>query len=187
MSTFTPGISGQLLTAEQYFALPDVGPSELVRGEIVMMTPPGARHGWLCAEIARLLSNFVSEHDLGYVLTNDSGVVTTRRPDSVRGADVSYYSYSRLPKGELPRGYPEQSPELVFEVLSPTNVWKEMLEKVSEYLNADVLRVCVLDPDSKTLVVYYPDRPEISLSGEEELTLPEILPGFVLPLTTLFP
>ena len=37
--------------------------------------------------------------DLGRVVTNDSGIVTQRDPDTVRGADVAYYSYARLPKG----------------------------------------------------------------------------------------
>ena len=45
------------------------------------------------------LGNFVEEHDLGRVMSNDSGVITERDPDTVRGADVAYYSYARLPEG----------------------------------------------------------------------------------------
>src|SRR5690242_18336952 len=131
-----------LLTAEEYYRLPDMGrPSELIRGQVVMMNMPGARHGWICSNIAILIGSYVNEHDLGYVMTNDSGVVTERSPDSVRGADVAYYSYTRIPKGQLPSGYPKVPPELVFEVRSPDDRWKNILTKVAEYLQAGVLTV----------------------------------------------
>ena len=63
---------------------------------------------------------FCDEHNLGHVVSNDSGVVTERDPDTVRGADVAFYSYGRVPPGPFPRGYLAVAPELVFEVRSPT-------------------------------------------------------------------
>src|SRR5262245_39441414 len=110
-----------LFTAENYQLLPDSGrPTELVRGRIVTMNMPHPRHGYFCGKIVRLLGNFVERHDLGWVMSNDSGVVTERDPDTVRGADVAYYSFNRLPKGKLPQGYLSVVPELIFEVRSPT-------------------------------------------------------------------
>src|SRR5882672_3601531 len=95
----------RLLTAEEYWLLPDNGrPTELVRGRVVEMKVATPRHGYFCANIGCILGNFVAEHDLGRVMSNDSGVVTHRGPDTVRGADVCFYSYSRLPKGPLPEG-----------------------------------------------------------------------------------
>ena len=106
-----------LLTAEEYFLQPDSGrPTELVRGQIDMMNMPGFDHGAICAKIAFHLGAYLAQHDLGRVVTNDSGVITERDPDSVRGTDVAFYSYSRVPKGlRRPRGYPKAPPELVFE------------------------------------------------------------------------
>src|SRR5438105_2756580 len=90
----------RLLTAEDYLLLPDSGlPNELVRGRIVTMNPPTPFHGYVCANTAGILREFVQPRDLGRVMTNDSGVVTERGPDTVRGADVAFYSYQRLPKG----------------------------------------------------------------------------------------
>lgn len=175
------------LTAEEYLRLPDTGrPSELVRGQVIMMNMPGARHGWICSNIAGILRDFVKPHDLGYVLTNDSGVITERNPDSVRGADVAYYSYGRIPKGQLPAGYPKVAPELVFEVRSPDDRWKNILTKVAEYLQAGVLTVCVVDPEDEIVIVYHPDRPEERLDIEKTLNFPEILPGFAVQVRELF-
>jgi hypothetical protein len=63
------------------------------------------------------LGGHLDRHDTGRLVGNDSGVVTEHEPDTVRGADVAYYSYERIPRGPLPRGrYLTVMPELVFEV-----------------------------------------------------------------------
>src|SRR5688572_979655 len=117
MSTVTE----PLLTAEQYRLLPTDGRrTELIRGKVVEMNVPAPRHGYYCSKVDRILGNFAEEHDLGRVMCNDSGVVTERGPDTVRGADVCYYSYRSVPRGPLPEGYLPVPPELVFEVRSPT-------------------------------------------------------------------
>jgi len=41
------------------------------------------------------LGEFVDEHELGRVMSNDSGVITERESDTVRGADVTFYSLNR--------------------------------------------------------------------------------------------
>lgn len=171
--------SQALLTAEEFARRPDPGrPEELVRGRIATMPPPGARHGKICNKVGRLLGNYAEDHDLGHVLSNDSGVITGRDPDSVRGPDVSFYSYARLAKGALPEGYPGVPPDLVFEVLSPEERWPRLLGKVSEYLEAGVSAVVVLDPDRRTAHVYEGEDPVRVLSESDELALPGVLGGF---------
>ena len=100
-------VAEQVLTAEEYFTLPDDGRhKELVRGRVVEMNMPGFEHGEICVTVASILRAFVSERGLGRVVGNDSGILTERDPDTVRGADVSYYSYARVPRGRRPKGYP---------------------------------------------------------------------------------
>ena len=74
-------------------------------------------------------ATYAEEHDLGRVMSNDSGIITERDPDTVRGADVAYYSYARLPKGPLPAGYGPEVPELVIEVRSSGDSWREILHQ----------------------------------------------------------
>ena len=131
-------------------------PEELVRGRVVRITVPGPRHGQICNRAARLFGNLAEDHDLGHVVSNDSGVITGRDPDTVRGADMAFYSYNRLPRGPLPTTYPEVSPELVIEVRSPSDRWPGVLAKVAEYLEAGVRVVCVLDDETRTAQVFAP-------------------------------
>jgi Uma2 family endonuclease len=176
----------KLLTAEDYLKLPDRGrPTELVRGVVIEMNPPGFRHGEVCSRIAHFLSGFVIEQDLGRVVSNDSGIVVDRSPDTVRVADVAFYSYKRVPKGTSPIGYPSALPEIVFEVVSPGNTRGEIRAKVGEYLKAGVSVVCIADPEFQTVNVEYPERPTLLVQGDDALIFDE-LPGFALPVRRLF-
>jgi Uma2 family endonuclease len=176
-----------LLTAEEFLHLPDNGRlSELVRGRIVMMNMPGYLHGVVCGNIVHELKTFLKGRDLGTVLSNDSGVVTKRGPDTVRGADVSFYSYERMAKGVHPRGYPTAVPELIFEVLSPDDRRKEVLDKVTDYLKAGVVTVCIVDPDEETVEVQSAGAPAEALTADQELKFTQMLPGFSVPVRRLF-
>ena len=175
------------LTAEEFGRRPDPGhPEELVQGRVIDMPPPDRRHGYVCLKAGRLLGNWVEDRDLGRVMSNDSGVLTERDPDTVRGADVAYYSYARLPRGVLPTGYGPEVPELVVEVLSAHDRWRDVLEKVLEYLDAGVSRVVVLDPDARSAHVYAADEPPRTLGAEAELTFPGLLDGFTARVGRFF-
>jgi Uma2 family endonuclease len=177
-----------LLTAEEYARLPDDGrPTELVRGRIVSLNPPYPYHGYVCVKIIHVLNNYVQENDLGRVLSNDSGVITERRPDTVRGADVCFYSYSRVPKGAFPRGgYLTAVPELVFEVRSPSDRLPDIYLKIGEYLRVGVTYVCVLDPRTETLTVYHAEELQRVLTADDDFALPDLLPGFQITVGRFF-
>lgn len=174
-----------LLTAQEYFQLPDNGQrTELVRGRVVAMNMPAPRHGYYCGVIARIVGNFVHDNALGRIMTNDSGVITEHDPATVRGADVAFYSYAILPPGPLPEGYLDVAPELVFEVRSPGDGWKCILLKVGEYLSAGVKVIVV--HDAHTITVFSADESPRELKGDDELTLPTVLPGFRCLVRDLF-
>jgi Uma2 family endonuclease len=177
----------ELMTAEQFAQRPDPGyPEELVQGRVVAMSVPDRRHGYVCGRADRIFGNFVDAQEIGRVICNDSGVITERDPDTVRGADVAYYSYSRLPKGTLPTGYGPEVPELIVEVCSVNDRWRVILEKVTEYLNAGALFAAVLDPEYQIAHVFSSDDPPRALGAEEEMVFPGILEGFSVRVGRFF-
>jgi len=180
------GTPPRLITAEEYIQLPDEGArTELVRGVVVVMNLPGFRHGEVCGNVFHFVDTFVRQRQVGRVLCNDSGIITQRDPDTVRGADVTYYSYQRVPKGKSPPGYAGASPEIVFEVVSPSNTRSAIRQKTAEYLQAGINVVCVVDPQYQTVNLHYPDRPDEKLQGDELITFSE-LPGFSIAVKKLF-
>jgi Uma2 family endonuclease len=128
----------------------------------------------------------LDDNDLGRLVVNDSAVVTERDPDTVRGGDVAFYSYSRIPRGPCPSGYLSVVPEAIFEVRSPTDRWSKILGKVAEYLAAGVTVVCVLDDLTESAHVYRDGEAAQVFGPNDEMMLPEVLPGFKVVVKRFF-
>jgi Uma2 family endonuclease len=177
----------KLLGAEEYGQRPDDGQwTELVRGKVVETSLPYTTHGYLMNRVGVLLTLFVEKADLGRVVSGDAGVITERNPDTVRGPDVAFYSYNRIPRGALPDGYWPASPEVVFEIRSASDSWRDLVRKVGEYFGADVLVVAILDPATKRVHLFSVDRETTVLGAGDRLTIPGVLDGFEVEVGRLF-
>lgn len=77
-------------------------------------------------------------------------------------------------------------PDLVFEVGSPSDRRVDVLAKVTEYLNAAVTVVSVVDPVSETIMVFRAEEFPQPLHNSDELAIPDVLGEFRLPLRRLF-
>ncbi len=177
----------KLLSAEEFAAMPELGRfTELVKGEVIDVPPPSFLHGVVCGNVAFALGTHVRPRALGRITINDSGVVTERDPDSVRGADVAYFSYERLPKHVTPRVYPEVPPELVFEVMSPDDVFRDVMAKVDEYLAAGVLLVYVIDLTREQAMLFQKGTLGTLFGPADEMTFPGVLPDLRIPVGPLF-
>jgi Uma2 family endonuclease len=174
------------ITAEQLLAMGDIGPCELVRGQIVKHMPTGYPHGFIEFTIAGLLFVYLRKHPIGQAMTGEVGIITARRPDTVRGADVAFISNERLNQAR-PYGYLDVAPELVVEVLSPDDKWSEVNEKLAEYFAIGVLTVWVVDPRLEQIHVYRSLDVVLRLTRADELTAEDILPGFLVPISEIFP
>ncbi|MEM9701908.1 MAG: Uma2 family endonuclease [Planctomycetota bacterium] len=169
-----PQSAERLLTAEEYLNLPPDGRrTELVRGRVVDVSKPGFRHGFIALWVGHLLLSMY-ERGIGRPVV-ESGMLTERDPDTVRGPDVHFYSFDRMPADQEPEGFPSVSPEVVFEVRSPNDRQTDILRKVTEYLDADVLCVVVLSPIRRTAVLYFPDAEPTFLREHDRLSLPSPL------------
>lgn len=185
--TTSDPVARRPVTAEEFANLPDRGvPTELIHGRVVEMNVPAPRHGQICSKIDRLVGNYADEHRLGHLVVNDAGIVTERDPDTVRGGDVAFYSFSRVPPGPFPPGYLDVVPELVFEVRSPTDRWSRLLAKAGDYLEAGVTVVCLLDQMSESVQIYRADELPRTLHGDDELHLPDVLRDFRVPVRRFF-
>ena len=162
---------------------------EFIDGHVVELPMSHPRHGKTCARATFLLMLHVDAQDLGHICTNDPfvKVPTKYDPTRVRGADVCFFSYARVPKGPMPDGLLNVSPELVIEARSPSDTWTEVFTKVGEYLANAVLVVIVLDIDSRTASVYRAAVPnQLILKDTDTLSLPDVLPGWSVPVASFF-
>lgn len=175
-----------LMTAEEFVQKHGGDYVELIDGIVEPIPMPQPLHGGVCARATRLFGNFIDDNGLGLICSNDTFVLVRRNPDRVRGADVVYWSKAKLPGGPVLAGLLTAPPDLCAEVVSPTNDWSEIFTKVGEYLKAGVTVVVVLDPDSLTASVYRKNEFQQIFDNGDDLTLPDVLPGFAVPVRRFF-
>ena len=178
-------ITEQITTAEQLLRASGLGRCELVRGELIMMSPAGFQHGRIVGTINALLWEFVQEEALGVVTGAETGFHISRDPDTVRAPDVAFVRTERVPADE-PLGFFQGAPDLAVEVLSPSDRAGEVLAKVQDWLEAGCRAVWVVDPHTQT-VSDYRSRSEVTvLTNTDTLTGGAVLPGFAVPVAEIF-
>jgi Uma2 family endonuclease len=174
-----------ITTAEELFHTPGLGRCELLRGELIMMSPAGSEHGMIALQVGRLLLEFVKSQGLGVVLGAETGFRIAGNPDTVRAPDVAFIQRDRV-GGRLPKGFFPGAPDLAVEVLSPDDRAGEVLDKVQDWLNAGSVAVWIVDPKTQTVTVYGADRKAVMLTSCDVLTGGDLLPGFSTPVAELF-
>lgn len=181
--------SPPLMTAEEFVRLHgNESGVELVKGRVRRTPMPTGKHGEICLTAGALIREFAKTTRLGRAMCNDTFVRVGTNPDTYRGADVCFISYVRLPESEPTPDRPlEVAPDLVIEVRSRSDRTSDVLQKVGDYLGAGVTVVVVLDPNIEAAAVYRQadDFPQRMHNGDE-LTLPDVLPGFAVPVRRFF-
>jgi len=134
--------ASQRLTADDLLRMPDDGwRCELAQGELLRMPPPGYQQGQAASRIGVSLSVHVEGHDLGVVLAAETGFLLSSNPDEVRSAAVSFVSNERLATTQFQHAkYFPGAPDLLFEVLSPSDTYTAVQEKVRRWLRFGALR-----------------------------------------------
>jgi Uma2 family endonuclease len=172
------------LTVEEFWALPEgEGKRELVRGEVVEEMPSGV-HGGIAAEISYWLKAWLKQGHEGYVGV-EVAFLLARSPDLLRLPDVCFVGPEKL-AGGIAEKYWQIAPDLAIEVISPSETWDQVQEKVEEYLLAGTRMVWTVHSRTKRVVVYTPDAVARTYKAEETLELPELLPGFSCKVSAFF-
>jgi Uma2 family endonuclease len=145
----------------------------------------GGLHGATCSKVDRKIGAFIDSGPGGTLVCNDAGFITEREPDSVRGPDISYWSKDRLT--EIPVGYIRILPDMLVEVLSPSNTSKQILAKLREYFAKGVRLVWVIAPEDRTLRIYRNAEEGRLLHETATVTGEDVLPGFTCRVSDLLP
>ena len=170
-----------LMTAEDLLKPGVPERADLVRGVLVVHEPPGFRHGEITVRLTIALGTYVDTRHLGRVVAGDAGFKLQSDPDTVRGADIAFVSWERMPQ-ESPVGFPPLGPDLVVEVLSPGDRPAETLAKIADWLSGGTRLVWVIDPERRLARIYRQDGSESMLDEADALEGEDILPGFTCAL-----
>lgn len=159
---------------------------ELVDGHLVERNM-GFISSYVGATVLHLIRVFVDERNLGWVLGADCGYQCfSDEPNKVRKPDVSFIASFRLAGQPLPGGYVRIAPDLAVLVISPKDLDVETDQRVEEYLKAGVRLVWVINPQSRTVLVYRAAGSIIGLRENDELSGEDVLAGFRCPVSAVF-
>lgn len=180
-------LSADELSADELLVLYSQGVrGELIRGVLTEVSPVGQEHGEIVTNLVIALGNFVKPRRLGRLTASDAGVWLERDPDTVREPDVAFFSAERMPLGVRVAGYSEIAPDLVVEIVSPSDSRREVRDKARMWLSHGVRLVWVVHPDDRTVDVHRPGEPVTTLAAAAALDGADVLPGFTCPLSAVF-
>ena len=170
------GVKEKLVTYEDLENIPEG--FEVIEGRLKELAPAGGEHGFLEQKIGRRIDEKFEKE--GYVLVGEVGLVISKDPLTVRAADIVYISKKKLKS--LPKGMLEVPPDLVVEIISPSNTFEEIEEKVADYMKFGVENILLIDPGAKKVTLIDRERRIQIKDFSEEI---EILPGLKLRMSEL--
>ena len=175
----------RLMTIEEYDALPEDGlKHELLWGELVSVAP-NVQHMKLVDRIDRAPGGYVDAHGLGVVGSEGTFQFMTDLP-LVLVPDVAFVRSENVPPHDQQvKGNIRVVPDLAIEVVSPSETSRTIHAKANAYLDQGV-QLVVIYPEREEVIIWSPDRTTRVLGAVDELSFGEIVPGFRLPIGTLF-
>lgn len=187
-------IGTEKLTYESWLALPETKQRyEIVDGVLHVAPSAIPDHQWITGEIFVRLWEFVMVNGLGIVLTAPSDLLIQRQPLRVRQPDIMFFNAERT--GFLGRSHLkglqifEVPPDLVVEVLSPSNSRRDIQDKLEDYRQIGVLECWLVDPETDTVGVIKLTSEGIApeaVYGAEDTLRSAVLEGLELPLRQIF-
>ena len=173
--------------ADLYALAGDENRYELVRGELLQMSPASPVQGRFASRLDRALATHVDEHDLGEVYVSEPGFILMSEPDVVvRAPDVAFVRKERVPPADDEEGFWEVAPDLAVEIISPSETADSVLAKVQDYLAAGTPLIWLVYPRKRLVIEYRSASAIRHLGSDDTLEGGAIIPGFAYPLRQLF-
>jgi Uma2 family endonuclease len=156
---------------------------ELEDGIISVMGPSDIVSSEIGSILIRLLGNWVYPRRLGRVFDSAGGFIMPNT--NVKAPDVSFVRAARL--RQSPRYFGELVPDLVVEIKSQSDRIKAIETKVLKFIELGAVVGILIDPDEETVAIYRSTGEPIILANGDILTVPELFPGWELPVSELWP
>jgi len=178
MSTTT-----HLMTAEELIRLDDDSHChELIKGELLTMSPPGDVHGAVSMNLSILLALHIKANNLG-VLVPEIGFKLEVNPDTVLAPDVAFIASDRV--GARVLGYRLGPPDLAVEVMSQWDTKPKVDRKTALWLELGAKSVWNVNPKKRTVEVNLANG-EKRLFHETDELVDDTVPGFRVKVSEIF-
>jgi Uma2 family endonuclease len=174
------------LTIDEFEQLPDDGfRYELVHGELVRMAPTGEAHGDIGRQLIWLLESFIRPRKIEKLFVETSFVLSEEH-QIVWQPDIAFIRAERLESDRDRQRSVRLAPDLVVEVVSPSDRRSSVIAKAHEYLRYGVQMVWIVDPALRTATVMQAGGLVLTLRESDMLDGGDVLPGLQILLRDIF-
>ena len=176
--------TAHLMTAAELIKLNDRSHRyELIKGELLTMSPPGEEHGIVTINLSTLLHNHVKANNLGVMYAADTGFKLESNPDTILAPDIAFVARERA--GTRSPFYRSGAPDLAVEVLSPSDTIPHVNRKTALWLELGAKSVWNVNPRKRTVEVNRADGQKKLFHETDEL-VDDTVPGFRVKVSEIF-
>ncbi len=155
---------------------------EYINGKLEKKKMPNAKHSGIAGRLTGELFIYLKKNKIGRVYPEAHFQIGADK----RIPDVAFVSEDKIPPTGEPQKFWSFAPDLAIEIVSPTDFYQDVLDKIDEYFKAQVKQVWLINPEKENLTIYFSFAETKVLSKTDILTCEEILPKFRLKLSDIF-
>ena len=123
---------------------------------------------------------------MGRAYAAETGFKLESDPDHVRAPDAAFVRRERSEEARGTPGFFPGPPDVAVEVISPSDRYTEVDEKVADWLAAGTLAVVVVDPRSRTVRIHRSRTGTEVLGESDTLEIGDVVPGWRMPVSEIF-
>lgn len=164
----------------------------LIDGEIVEwganLTTRGSWHSFAMARLCQLLANWLDQPTtpIGTIGSGEVRCRLNREPEKIVGIDAGVWLGAEFVEPPTDPPLYDAPPVLAVEILSPSDTNENVWEKLHTYLDAEVQRVWLVDPELKIVTVHRPDSEPVLFNVKQTIADDPVLPGLTLAVADIF-
>lgn len=155
---------------------------EYVDGKLEKKSMPNAKHSGIATRLGAEIWYYLKKNKIGRIYNEAHFQIG----EDKRIPDVAFVANERIPEDGEPEKFWDFAPDLAVEIVSPTDFYQDVLDKIDNYFEAGVLEVWLINPEKENLTVYFSFEKTKVLSKKDTLTSEKILPKFKLKLSEIF-
>jgi Uma2 family endonuclease len=155
---------------------------EYVKGNLEKKVMPNAKPSGIAGRLIIELGIYLKKNKVGRIYPEAHFQIG----EDKRVPDVAFVESAKIPETGEPQQFWSFAPDLAIEIVSPTDFYQDVLDKIGDYFAANVKQVWLINPEKETLTVYFSTSETKILGKNDVLTGDQILPKFSVKLSEIF-
>ncbi len=162
--------------------------SEFIDGKIVIHSPACEKHIYANGNIHKVLSQYVSHHNLG-VVTQEKAAVVMPKSGNIYEPDLCFFSNEIIQQNFSGNTKLFPVPDIIIEILSESSINRDRRIKFNDYSKNQVKEYWIVDTELETVELWILDIDTYILSKifkDSEVITSSVIKNLKIPINVFF-